>query len=72
MSIAVNKREITLVERFKLTVEVVAARGVDVEMPRFAERVSGLAIRDHCEYPAESFEGGATAARIPSGCVPSR
>ena len=58
MTITVNKREITLVERFTLTVEVVASRGIDVEMPRFNERQSGLAIRDHCEYPAESFEGG--------------
>lgn len=58
MTIGVNKREITLVERFKLTVEVVAARGIDVEIPRFGERVSGFAIRDHCEYPAESFERG--------------
>lgn len=57
MTIAVNRGEIALVERFKLTVEVVAARGIDVEMPRFGERVSGLAIRDYCEYPAESFEG---------------
>jgi len=58
MTIAVNKREIALVERFKLTVEVVAEDAIEVEMPRLDERMTGLAIRDLREYPAESFEGG--------------
>jgi len=58
MTITVDKREITLVERFNLTVEVVAAPGIDVEMPRFGEHESDFSIRDLREYPAASFEGG--------------
>lgn len=57
MTIALDRLEITPAERFKLTVEVVAARGINVEMPRLGDRMSGLTIRDHCEYPDESYEG---------------
>lgn len=58
MTVTVDKRGITLSERFNLTVEVVAPRGIDVEMPRLGERVTDLSIRDYRQYPAESFEGG--------------
>jgi hypothetical protein len=57
MTITVSKGEITLAERFRLTVEVIAAVGVDLEMPRLDGRTGDLAIRDYREYPAELFKG---------------
>ena len=57
MTITVSKGEITLAERFRLTVEVIAARGVNVEMPRLDGRTGDLAIRDYREYPPELFKG---------------
>ena len=58
MTITVNKREISLPERFELSVEVVAPHGVTVEMPPLGKHLGDLAIRDHREYPAEPVEGG--------------
>ncbi len=58
MTVKVDKGEITLAERLKLMVEVVAEEGVEVEMPRFGERLTDFSIRDYREYPAEAFEGG--------------
>lgn len=58
MTITLNQSEITLAERFRLRVEIVAKHGIDVAMPQFDERVADLAIRDRQEYPVEPFEGG--------------
>jgi len=58
MTVTVDKREITLSERFSFAVEVVAAGGVDVEMPRVGEGIGDLVVRDFREHPVEPFEGG--------------
>ncbi|UCE61473.1 MAG: hypothetical protein JSU63_06930 [Phycisphaerales bacterium] len=57
MTVAVDKGEITLAERFNLTIEVTAEKGVDVEMPWFGGSLADFVIRDHREYPVEMFEG---------------
>ena len=53
VTIMVDRREITLDERFQLTVEVVAPRGIDVEMPRIGSLMTEFAIRDYREDHAE-------------------
>ncbi len=58
MTVTVDKGEITLAERLRLTVVVTAEEGVDIEMPRFGDRMTDFAIRDFREASAEPFEGG--------------
>lgn len=58
MTVSVDKNEISLAERLELTIEAEAADGVDVEMPRFGEKMDAFAIRDFRNFPAESIEGG--------------
>ncbi|MEE9294916.1 MAG: hypothetical protein V3W34_08155 [Phycisphaerae bacterium] len=58
MTVTVNNGRITLAERLKLTVEVAAEEGVDVEMPHFGERMTDFAIRDFREELATAVEGG--------------
>jgi hypothetical protein len=57
MTVAVNKPEITLAERLRLTVETVAEEGVDVELPSLGSGATAFAVRDYREYPAEFVNG---------------
>lgn len=54
MTVTVDKGEITLADRLKLTIEVVAQEGIDVEMPDFGEALGAFAIRDYREISAEA------------------
>lgn len=58
MTVTAHKSEITLAERLKLTVEVVAEEGVEIEMPQFADRMTDFSIHDFREWEAESVPGG--------------
>ncbi len=57
LAVTVNRPEITLAERLKLTIEVTAAEGVDVELPRFVEHMGHLAIHDTYLHPVELLDG---------------
>ncbi len=58
MTVTANKGALTLAERLKLTVEVIAEEGVDVEMPRFGGRITDFTIHDFRETSEEPVDGG--------------
>lgn len=58
MTVTADKSEITIAERLTLTIEVVAAEGVDVTMPEFGQELTQFVIRDFRDFPAEPFDGG--------------
>jgi len=52
MIVATDKDQITIADKFKLTIQVIATDGVDVKMPQFAEKLNEFQIRDFRERPA--------------------
>ena len=57
LKVTVSRDEMTIADELKLTIEVVAEEGVNVEMPQFGERLSEFTIRDYRKWPAAPADG---------------
>jgi hypothetical protein len=58
MTVTASRSEITLAERLRLTVEVLAEDGVEVEMPDLAGRLEDLTIRGVQVFDERTEDGG--------------
>ena len=58
MTVTADKNRVTIAERLKLTIDVFAATGVDVEMEEPGEKLNEFQIRDYANQPAQAAEGG--------------
>lgn len=52
LEVTLNSDEITIADALKLTIEVLADDGVEVEMPQFGDHLSEFTIRDYRKWPA--------------------
>ena len=66
LAVTVSRSEITIADRIKLSIEVVAEQGVDVELPQFGQQLNEFTIHDYRKWPAEPHDAGG------AGTVPLR
>ena len=58
MTVTADRNRITIAERLRLTIEVFAEDGVDIEMDDPGEKLDEFQIRDFTNHPAAPVEGG--------------
>ena len=58
MTVTADRNRITIAERLRLTIEVFAEDGVDIEMDDAGEKLDEFQIRDFTNTPAAPVEGG--------------
>jgi hypothetical protein len=63
MTVTADKNRITIAERLKLTIEITAASGVDIEMGEPGDQLNEFQVRNFTNRPAEAVEGGRRWAR---------
>lgn len=57
LEVTLSRDEITIADELRLTIEVVAEDGVDVEMPQFGEQLSEFTIRDYRKWSGVPEDG---------------